>query len=190
MKAAILGGTFNPIHYGHLFVAEIVRTTCGYDRIVFVPSNIPAHKNVPGTVGPEERLRMVRMALAGLPAFACDPCEIRRGGVSYMIETVADIERRYRPQGRLGLIIGDDLLAGFSRWKRVEELVERVDLLVCRRDSAEALDFAYPHRYLRNAILPISSTVIRGRLARRETVRFLLPERVWRHIERHGLYLG
>ena len=190
MKAAILGGTFNPIHYGHLFVAEVVRTTCGYDRVVFVPTNVPAHKDVPGTVGPRERLRMVRLALAGLPRFVCDPCEIRRGGVSYMIETVAEIERRYRPQGRLGLIIGDDLLAGFSRWKRAEELVERVDLLVCRRESARTPDFAYTHRYVRNEIVPISSTAIRERLSRRETVRFLLPERVRRYIERHALYLG
>lgn len=190
MKAAILGGTFNPIHCGHLFIAEAARTSCGYDRVIFVPSNVPAHKEAPQDVGPRERLRMVRLALSGLPAFVCDPCEIVRGGVSYMIDTVADIERRYRPEGRLGLIIGDDLLAGFSRWKRADELAERVDLLVCRRQSREAADFPYPHHRLQNTLLPLSSTDIRARVAARETIRFLVPERVRRYIERHDLYLG
>jgi nicotinate-nucleotide adenylyltransferase len=189
MKAAILGGTFNPIHYGHLFMADVARTTWGYDRIIFVPSNLPAHKDVPGTIKAGERLRMVRLALAGLSGLSCDPCEIFRGGVSYMIDTVAEIERRYRPQGRLGLIIGDDLVAGFSRWRRAGELAERVDLLVCRRESAGVLDFAFPHRYLDNALLPLSSTAIRSRVATGQTIRFLVPERVRRYIERHGLYL-
>lgn len=188
MKAAILGGTFNPIHYGHLFIADVARTACGYDRIIFVPSNVPAHKGVAGAVEARDRLRMVRVALAGLPGFVCDPCEILRGGVSYMIDTVAEIERRYRPEGRLGLIVGDDLLAGFPQWKRATELAERVDLLVCRRDSGEARDFAYPHRSLDNALLPLSSTAIRGRVAGGQTIRFLVPEAVRRYIERHGLY--
>lgn len=190
MKAAIFGGTFNPIHFGHLFVAEVARTSCGYDRVVFVPSNVPAHKEVPGTVGPRERLRMVELALSGIPGFLCDPCEIRRGGVSYMIETVLEIERRYRPEGRLGLIIGDDLLEGFARWKRAAELAERVELLVCRRSSGDRTYFPYPHRCLPNALLPISSTDIRARVAGHETIRFLVPEPVRRYIERHGLYLG
>lgn len=189
MKAAILGGTFNPIHYGHLHIAEVARTSCGYDRIIFVPSNLPAHKDAPAAVTPRQRLRMVRLALAGLPGFVCDPCEIVRGGVSYMIDTVAEIERRYRPEGRLGLIIGDDLLAGFSRWKRAGELAERVDLLVCRRDSSGPVDFPYRHRCLQNVLLPLSSTGIRDRLASRQTIRFLVPERVRRYIESHGLYL-
>ncbi len=188
MKAAILGGTFNPIHYGHLFVAEVARTTCGYDRIIFVPSNVPAHKDAPASIAPRQRLRMVRLALAGLAGFVCDPCEIARGGVSYMIDTVAEIERRYRPDGRLGLIIGDDLLEGFSRWKRAGELAERVDLIVCRRDSPRAVDFPYRHRCLDNVLLPLSSTGIRRRVAARQTIRFLVPERVRRYIERHGLY--
>jgi len=189
MRAAILGGTFNPVHHGHLFVAEVARTSCGYDRVIFVPSNVPAHKEVPAAVEARDRLRMVRLALSGARGFVCDSCEIRRGGVSYMIETVLDIERRYHPEGRLGLIIGDDLLEGFTRWKRAEELARRVELLVCRRDSADPLHFPYQHRYLPNALLPISSTRIRARVASGETIRFLVPEPVRRYIERHGLYL-
>jgi nicotinate-nucleotide adenylyltransferase len=188
MKAAILGGTFNPIHYGHLFIADVARTTLGYDRVIFVPSNVPAHKDVPADPGARRRLRMVRLALAGLPWFVADGCEITRGGVSYMIDTVADIERRYRPRGRVGLILGDDLLAGFPRWKRAQDLAGLVDLLVCHRESAGAPDFSYPHRTLDNSLLPLSSTEIRGRVAAGRTIRFLVPERVRRYIERHGLY--
>jgi nicotinate-nucleotide adenylyltransferase len=188
MKTAILGGTFNPIHIGHLFAAEVVRTTCGYDRILFIPSNLPAHKEVADAVGAEDRLRMVRLAVRRIPGFSWDSGEIRRGGVSYMIDTVSEIERRYRRAGRLGLILGDDLLAGFSSWREADALASRVDIIVCRRQAPVALPFAYPHRYLENALLPISSTDIRWRVARGQTIRFLVPEPVRKYIARRGLY--
>jgi nicotinate-nucleotide adenylyltransferase len=188
MRTAILGGTFNPIHIGHLFAAEVVRTNCGYDRIVFVPSNRPAHKEVADAVDAEDRLRMVRLAVRSIRGFAWDAGEIRRGGVSYMIDTIAEIERRCRPTGRLGLILGDDLLADFDSWKRADELASRVDIIVCRRQAPSALPFAYPHRYLENALLPVSSTDIRRRVARGETIRFLVPEPVRKYIARRGLY--
>jgi nicotinate-nucleotide adenylyltransferase len=188
MKAAILGGTFNPPHWAHLFLAEEVRTLLGYDRIVFVPANLPAHKEVATDISPKQRWDMLEQALEGWPYFIADSCEIDRGGATYSIETVPKLVQKYRIKGKPGFIIGDDLLAGFASWKRAGELAESVDLIVAHRSHRRRKAFAFPHRYIDNLMLPISSSDIRKRIRNNEAVRFLVPEAVWSYIEDNALY--
>jgi nicotinate-nucleotide adenylyltransferase len=216
MRLAILGGTFNPVHVGHLFLAEEVRALLGYDRILFVPANVPVHKTMPVEVGARHRLRMLRLAVAGCPGFQVDDCELERGGNSYMIDTLLYVLERFRPEGRPGLIIGEDLVEGFPAWKQAARLAELAELIVARRGpepfaakpdgearakpgreagqggrrevDAPAWPFPACVRRIENLLLPVSSSEIRARLAAGRPARHLVPERVLRYIRRHRLY--
>ena len=188
MRIAIIGGTFNPLHLGHLFLAEEVRAALGYDRVLFIPTNRPVHKEVKEEIGPERRLEMVRLAVAPYPHLGVDDVELGRGGASYTIDTIDQLEARHRPDGRLGMVIGDDLARRFDTWKEPALLASRVDLIVAHRESAERLEIGYPCRYIDNVRLPISSSLIRRRVKEGRPVRFLVPDAVLSFIEDHGLY--
>ncbi len=193
MRLAILGGTFNPVHVGHLFLAEEVRALLGYDRILFVPANIPVHKTMPIEVGARHRLRMLRLAVAGCPGFLVEDCELERGGNSYTIDTLSYLLERFRPEGRPGLIIGEDLVEGFPSWRQAARLAELAELIVARRVPGPAAVPAWPFqacvRRIENLLLPVSSSDIRSRLAAGRPARHLVPERVLRYIRRHRLYV-
>jgi nicotinate-nucleotide adenylyltransferase len=139
-------------------------------------------------VSPKQRWDMLQLALSGCPYFIADSSEIDRGGATYSIETVPELAVKHRITGRPGFIIGDDLLTGFASWKKAAELAEAVDLIVAHRLYKKRKRFAFPHRYIDNLMLPISSSDIRRRIRNDEAVRFLVPEAVWRYIEEHGLY--
>jgi nicotinate-nucleotide adenylyltransferase len=188
VRALILGGTFNPVHIGHLFIAEEARTALGYDRVVFVPANIPSHKDPGPVADPPHRLRMLALALAPYPWFQLDDCEVARGGTSYTIDTVGDLAARLGIEGRPGLLIGDDLLAGFPSWKNAPVLAGLVDLIVVRRTAEPAPGFPYPHAALRNPVLSVSSSEIRRRVGEGRTIRFLVPDGVAAYIAETGLY--
>jgi nicotinate-nucleotide adenylyltransferase len=189
MRLAILGGTFNPVHVGHLFLAEETCALLGYDRILFIPASIPVHKTMPIEVGARHRLRMLRLAVAGYRGFRVDDCELQRGGNSYMIDTLLYVLKRYRPEGRPGLLIGDDLVAGFSTWRQAPRLAELAELIVAHRATAGRVPMEYPCRYVENTLLPVSSSEVRRRLAEGLPVRNLVPARVLAYIRRHGLYV-
>lgn len=188
MKAVVLGGTFNPVHYGHLFVAEEVRASFGYDAAIFVPANQPVHKDPTPVLAPSHRLAMLRLAISGNDRFILDAGEIERGGPSYSIDTVTSLIPRYGIEGKPGFVIGDDLVAGFPTWKNVEELVRIVDLIVARRTLAGPVLLAHPHRTVTNTILPISSSEIRRRISEGRAVRYLLPDAVASYIRENALY--
>ena len=189
MKTAILGGSFDPVHIGHLHLADEVKRKFDYERIIFVPSNIPAHKEPEGTTSAEQRLEMLRYALQGSD-FVLDDCEIRRGGISYSVDTVPELKENYRISGKPGLIIGDDLVAGLEQWKEWEKLIKMVDLLIARRVYRESVECTVPHTYLDNGILPISSSDIRKRVRSGGAFRYLLAEQVYGYIVENGVYVG
>jgi nicotinate-nucleotide adenylyltransferase len=176
------------VHYGHLFVAEEVRATFGYDAVIFVPANQPVHKDSTPVLAPSHRLAMLRLAIGGNDRFILDAGEIERGGPSYSIDTVTSLIPRYGIEGRPGFVIGDDLVAGFPTWKNVEELVRIVDLIVARRTLAGPVQLAHPHRTVTNTILPISSSEIRLRISEGRPVRYLLPDAVASYIRENALY--
>ena len=188
MKVLIFGGSFNPLHNGHLFIAEEAKNTLGYDKVVFVPSNISSHKEDNTGLDPEIRFRMLEKELENYPDFFTDRFDIDFGGVSYTINTVEHFYKEYSFEGKPGFIIGDDLLPGFSSWKNVDHLAEKIDLVVVRRDSAEKIDSEYPDYYIDNTLLPISSTEIRNRIKAGKSVRFLVPDSIREIIEANGYY--
>ena len=113
MRLLVLGGSFNPVHIGHLIIADELRAEFGYDLVVLVPSLRPPHKELEEEPGPERRLAMLSLAVGEDPGIAVDDCELRRGGTSYTIDTLSDISSRYAIEGKPGLIVGDDLVRGF-----------------------------------------------------------------------------
>ena len=189
MKLAILGGSFNPVHIGHLFLADEVLSRLEYDRVILVPAfQSPFKADVEGTP-PRYRVEMLAASISGDPRLTIDDCELNREGVSYTIETVIDIIDRYRPEGKPGLIMGDDLVSSFDKWQRPGDIAELADFIIAQRDGSAALEsFPYPYRALNNSIMNVSSSQIRKKIANGEAWRFLVPAGARYIIEARGLY--
>jgi nicotinate-nucleotide adenylyltransferase len=188
VRIAVLGGSFDPVHNGHLSIADEAATRFGYDTVIFVPAAVSPHKRGVVMASPDDRTAMLNAAVLRDRRFIVDDCELRRSGVSYTIDTISDIEARYRPEGKVGLIIGGDLVSGFATWRTVDELVARVDLLLAARPGFEYAGFPYPHRRLENAPLQVASSEIRKLIAEGPSWHYLVPESVREYIESHGLY--
>ena len=165
MKLLILGGTFNPIHMGHLILAEEVAVEFGYDKVLLIPSFQPPHKQLSDDPGPDARLAMIKAAVVSDPLFIVEPCELDRGGVSYTMDTLDYVVSSYPMAGKPGLVIGDDLASGFPFWRDPAGIVARTDLILARRSGCRTDDFAYPCRFASNLLIPISSTLVRKRVA-------------------------
>jgi nicotinate-nucleotide adenylyltransferase len=189
MKFAVLGGSFNPVHIGHLFLADAALTSLGYDRVILVPAHTSPFK--PGAQGasPKDRLDMLIASIPADSRLSIDDCEIRREGVSFTIDTIKDIIERYRPEGKPGLILGDDLAREFHRWRNADEIAELADIIIAHRRSPEAIPFQRPYRQLDNEILELSSGNLRDRIGRGGAWEYLVPAGA-RHIIRDRRLYG
>lgn len=186
MELLILGGTFDPVHNGHLHLADTASRLFDGAPVVFVPAFRPAHKDSQGISPAADRMNMLQIALAGT-GWRVDTCEIDRRGTSYTIDTIRELSRRYDLKSAPGLVIGDDLAEGFSRWRRPAEIVAEAQIILASR-LEETAPFPFPHTPLENSILPISSSDIRRRAAEGEAFRFLIPPGVYDYIAEKGLY--
>ena len=189
MKIALLGGTFNPIHNGHINLAEKIKSKFKYDKIFFIPSFIPVHKTNPINVLPIERLEMLEIALNDLDWASVSDCEIKRQGFSYSVETLRFFYKNYSFTGKPGLIIGDDLAAGFNSWRDPGKIIRLSDLIIAHRLYREEIPLSYKHKYIDNEIFSLSSSEIRDLHKRGESIESFLPERVHSYIIKKGLYL-
>ncbi len=187
MRTIIIGGTFNPVHNGHLYVSEELRIQMGYERVLFIPSNISAHKSGAELVSADHRIEMLKLALAD-SSFLIDQCEIERGGISYMIDTVKSVINRYKVSGKIGLFIGDDLITGLKDWQNVDELLGLVDVVIAHRNSESEHGTNLIYKYINNVTINISSSNIRERIRTGKAFRYLLPESVYSYISDRGLY--
>ncbi len=195
MKIAVLGGTFDPIHIGHVTLAQEVILSLGYDKVIFVPAYVSPFKQYQYAASTQQRCEMVSLVASTDARFAVDFCEIERGGVSYTYETVKYLSKKYRteldsetlPQfKKLGLIIGSDLIEGFSRWKFVDSLVKQSTILLAER--GEASHFNYEHIKLHNAVLPVSSSIIRENIRAGKSWQYLVIPEVYSYIVKGRLY--
>ena len=186
-RVALLGGSFDPVHIGHLHIAEVVLASAGYDRVLFVPAHVPSHKPSTRLAATEHRLRMLHLAVAGHARFAVSDVEVRRGGISYTVETVRELQACARIGERPGLVIGDDLGAELDTWREADTLFAMVELLVARRRRSP-LPVTWPHRVLANHRLPISSSDLRRRIRAGQVIRGLVPDAVEAYIRQQSLY--
>ncbi|MCJ7543136.1 MAG: nicotinate-nucleotide adenylyltransferase [Phycisphaerae bacterium] len=198
----LFGGTFDPVHYGHLIIARAVAEAKGFSRVTLVPANNPPHK--PPTRAPAaDRLEMLKLAVEGDGLFEVCDLELHRQGPSYTLNTLQAL--RDKPAGaRMHWLIGADSLAELPHWHRVEEVLDLARLLIAARpmegrsaeDALASLAGKLPERHLRalrDAIVPtplidISSSDIRRRVHQGRSIRYLVPEPVARYIAERGLY--
>lgn len=196
VRLGIYGGSFDPIHIGHLAVAEEARVALGLAAVIFVPAvRQPLKGQAQG--GPDHRLAMVRLACADNRAFVVDDLELRRPPPSYTVDTLLALHERYPPPAELWFILGADAARDLPRWHRVADVVALARVAVVGRPGftldRAALEAAVPNLTGRTAMvegpqLDLSSTELRRRLAAGRPVRYLIPEPVCRYIADHGLY--
>jgi nicotinate-nucleotide adenylyltransferase len=194
MKIGILGGTFNPVHIGHLILAEEAREKLGLGKVIFVPTNIPAHKQSPDIAPARSRLEMVKLAIKGNKYFSVSDIEIKRLGTSYTIDTVRELKRIY-PQDAFYFIIGSDLLTYFDGWKDIDQVVKMVDFIVATRPGYPLEDIgAYVvSRQIGVKTMAIRAVDVSGFEVRRcikddKSFRYLVPEAVFNYITKKRLY--
>lgn len=198
-KLGIMGGTFDPIHYGHLVTAEAVRTEFGLDQVLFVPSGLPPHKD-PTTISPaKDRYLMTVLATLTNPHFEVSRVDIDRPGVTYTVDTLADLRREYGPEVDFYFITGADALGEIFSWKSAEELVRECTFVGATRPgftfehlAPDVEDFYHRHaasfRFIEVPALAISSTDLRRRVRVGGSLRYLTPEEVAFYIAKNGLY--
>ena len=185
MKIGIYGGTFDPVHHGHLILARQALEEFQLDRLVFVPAAESPFKMQNHAAPASHRLAMLRLAVKGERRFSVDPLEIERGGVSYSIDTVKTFRARH-PRGQYFFLVGEDNAYRLAEWHRFEELKELVNFIVLSRSEGFQSD-EYPVVQRR---VEISSTEIRNRVANEESITYLVPEAVVDYIKRNQLYHG
>ena len=189
-RIGILGGTFNPIHLGHLLIAQDAMEIARLDRVLFIPSATPPHKALEGHVSAAHRLRMVKLAIAGDKRFAVDDLEIRRGGRSYSVDTLPEMRRRYL-RATFYFIIGADSLSELHLWKDARRLVKLCRFIAVTRPGHTARPARLPglhYRLLDTHPCGIASRDIRTRAARGQSIRYLVPDATLRYIDRQKLY--
>lgn len=211
MRVAVFGGTFNPVHFGHLRLAEEAREACSLGKVVFMPTFMTPHKLDESLTPAVVRLEMVRLAIAGNPGFEASDLEIRREGRSFTIDTVRELRRE--PGVEVSLIVGGDSFNDIATWYEYQELIRLASFIVAPRPGHEsrkpaevlpvelAGEFWYDSgvgafvnssgnsiTYLESPPIDISSSDIRDRVRMGRSVRYLLPESVIDFMRREGLY--
>ena len=196
VRIALFGGTFDPVHYGHLRLAEEAREAAGLERVLFVPAHTSPFRQQEPISPPRHRIAMARLAIADNSAFEVSDIEIQRGGVSYTVDTVMTLRAQY-PDAELHLILGADALQGFPNWYRAAAIAHECILLVGVRPH---YDLQAALEYLPDAIrarvqpvpmtpLDISASDIRQRIRAGRSIRYLTPPHVIEYIQQHRLYL-
>ena len=209
-RIGVLGGTFDPVHHGHLRMALEAAELLRLDELRLVPVNTPALRAQP-CAAPEQRLQMLRLATEAVPGLVVDDRELRRGGVSYSVDTLREIRLEAGDQPRLCMIVGEDAFAGLERWKEWQRLLDYAHIAVLTRpgdtappgpalaawttahleaDTERALHARSRGSVLRLSLtqLAISSTHVRALLGSGRSPRFLLPQAVLDYIHEHRIY--
>jgi nicotinate-nucleotide adenylyltransferase len=215
VRLGLLGGTFNPIHLGHLRGAEEAREAFGLEKVFFIPAAVPPHKNERIEVSPANRLEMVRLAIRDNPAFSVSDVELSREGKSYSIETVLYFRKHY-PEAEVFFVVGVDSFLEVTTWKQYQDLFSLSHFVVLNRPGSRRckLTDLTPHEFwaifhlgknadqwvhgpsglstyfLDEPLLDISSSEIRERIQTHRSIRYMMPERVEAYIRKNGFYSG
>jgi nicotinate-nucleotide adenylyltransferase len=198
-KIGIMGGTFNPIHIGHLLMAQWAKEAADLDAILFIPAGNPYMKSGTGVLDGSLRLEMVRLSIEKEDSFFCSDIEIKRSGNTYTYETLQELKTLY-PDAVLYFIVGADSLYSFERWVHPESILENCVLMAAARNGAkmDELDqkrvelmerFGGEIRLFDFPSIDISSTMVRERVAEGKSIRYLVTDQVSDFIAKQGLYL-
>lgn len=202
-KLAFLGGSFDPVHHGHLITAMTLAEKGPFDRVTFVPASSPPHK-APAAASPADRLAMLQLAVAGSDVLDVWDWELSQAGPSYTVRTLAELRRVHGRRARLSWVVGADMLEDLSTWHRVGELFELADLVVALRPPwderidemlsslagrlGEQIVARLREAVLTTPLIDISSGDIRRRVSGGLDIRYLVPECVREYVREHELY--
>jgi nicotinate-nucleotide adenylyltransferase len=199
LKIIIFGGTFNPIHCGHIHLAECFADILGADRVILIPTNVPPHKRAPDLADAEDRLAMCRLAVKANERFYVSDIEIARGGQSYTSETLTELHRQY-PDAQLYLVTGEDMFLTLEQWHDPQAIYRFATICAAPRSpqGTEAL-LEYAKKIERKgaktrieniAYYPISSTMVRDAVKAGQSISSLVPAAVEQYIREKKLYLS
>jgi nicotinate-nucleotide adenylyltransferase len=201
MRLGIFGGTFDPVHYGHLLLAECCREQCRLDAVRFLPAGVPPHKPDARVTPAAARIEMLELALAPEPAFSVCRREADRGGLSYTVDTLAHYQRE-QPDAELFFLLGADMLNDLPDWREPAQICQLATIVVVRRSGTRAIDFNCLTRVISPQMIDrirshqvempeigISGTEIRRRAAAGLSIRYRTPRAVEEYIRTHGLYM-
>ena len=194
MRIGVLGGTFDPPHIAHLILAEQAREQVALDEVWFIPAGDPWRKANRDVTPATHRLAMTRLAIAGVPGWLVDDCEVKREGPTYTVDTLRELRERIDEEDELFLLLGEDALADIPNWHEPERLADHAYIVVAPREGAEGpvtLPFD-PLRVVRVEMpyIAVSSTDLRARARLGRSLRFFVPEAVASYIEKNELYQG
>jgi nicotinate-nucleotide adenylyltransferase len=200
MRLGVFGGTFDPVHLGHLILAEQCREQAKLDQVLFVPAARPPHKHEHELTKYDQRVEMLALAISGHPAFRIDELEKSRPGPSFTYLTLEELRQRH-PQAELCLLIGADSLQDLPQWVQPRRILELATLVVTPRPGSElpelnalrqglALETHFPLRLqlVHAPLIDIASRDIRARIAQGRSVRYMIPRAVEAYIGEKGLY--
>jgi nicotinate-nucleotide adenylyltransferase len=197
-KIGIMGGTFNPIHYGHLFLAENAYEQIGCDKILFMPSKNPPHKAKPEDITEQQRVDMVSLAIADNPHFELSTFELEREGFTYTADTLTLLKKE-NPDTTYYFIVGADSLFMMQNWKDPQVVFDLCTVVVASRDHVDMDKISQHSEYLKKQFhanillidmptIQIASANIRERAEQHKTIRYYVPKSVIDYIDRNGLY--
>lgn len=199
-KIGLMGGTFDPVHYGHLLIAENAYEQFQLDEVIFMPTGSSPHKDENQILGAKERLEMIELAIAGNPHFSCSDYEIQKSGISYTYLTLQELHKQLHGC-RLYFIMGADSLAYFSSWKRPDEISRLSTILAAVRDGLD-IEELLPMRsllykqygtqvgFINTPNFSVSSHNIRQRVLQQHSIRYLVPDAVEEYIRQHHIYFN
>ncbi len=199
MRVGVIGGTFDPIHVGHLILAEQARDQLALEQVVFIPAGQPPHKSAKQITASQHRLAMVQLAIAGHEAFAVSRIDLDREGPCYSVETLTLLQEAWGPEAEIHFLIGEDSLRDLPQWHQPDRLMHLCQIVAVQRPGyhidLDALDrqlagAADRIQSIASPLIDISSTEIRERVQENRSIRYLVPEPVRHYIEQHNLYTG
>lgn len=192
-RIGIFGGTFDPIHRGHLIIAQEMMLRCALDRVVFMPSGEPPHKRNPEMASAKDRATMVEWAVRDYPGFALSRFELSRPGKSYTIDTLRHLRQNMGADTKLFLIIGADNAVDMGTWCNPQGVLDLAQVLVADRPGFDRsrIDPAFKAsmRFVQTPLIDISSTAIRARVREKNPISLWVPEAVADYIQARGLYV-
>ncbi len=189
MKIGLMGGTFDPVHNGHLITAQAVREIRHLEKIIFIPAYISPHKTDKSSAGSIHRLKMLQLAIEGIPYFEFSDIELKAKSISYTVQTLEEFKKKY---DKLEFIIGYDNIINFNTWKMPDRILELAELVVLRRrtndEKIEKDKYYKAATFVKTPVIEISSSEVRNNIKCGKPVDFLIPPKVKEYITTFNLY--